>query len=302
MLFTGLTVLTAAAAGLAVRSEYEKKHFVTERYRITSDKIKGGEYNFVFLSDLHNNEFGPGNRALLEAIDAIRPDGVLIGGDMMIAKGGRDLTASLHLAEELASRYPVFYGNGNHEERLNREREVYGDLYDKFTARLKAAGVRYLSDQSEEFGSCIRITGANLDEQFYCHRFTLPKLPAGELERRVGAASRQRFQILLFHSPLFFEDCRRWGADLTLSGHFHGGTIRLPFLGGVMTPQYQFFLPWCAGRFDKDGRTMLVSRGLGTHSINIRLNDRPQLMWLTLSGEKGGSGVNRRRSSGTVMK
>ena len=55
-----------------------------------------------------------------------------------------------------------------------------------------------------------------------------------------------QYQILLLHSPLFFEECRRWGADLTLCGHFHGGTIRLPFLGGVMTPQFQFFIPWCA--------------------------------------------------------
>lgn len=288
MLFAGLAALAAAAAGLVARSEYEKKHFVTERYRITSDKIKDKEYNFVFLSDLHNNEFGPGSCKLLTAIEAIRPDAVFIGGDMIIAKGDGELEPALRLVEALAARYPVYYGNGNHEERLDREREVYGSRYDGFMARLQAAGVHYLSDRSEAFGEDIRITGANLDESYYRHRFTIPKLPEGELERRVGKASKDRFQILLFHSPLFFDDCRRWGADLTLSGHFHGGTIRLPLLGGVMTPQYQFFLPWCAGRFDRDGRTMLVSRGLGTHSINIRLNDRPQLMWLTIGGNGQG--------------
>lgn len=61
------------------------------------------------------------------------------------------------------------------------------------------------------------------------------------IEKKLGPASRDHFQILLAHSPLFFEAYRKWGADLTLSGHFHGGTIRLPVLGGVMTPQYQFF-------------------------------------------------------------
>ena len=110
----------------------------------------------------------------------------------------------------------------------------------------------------------------------------LPALPENELERHCGRADQSRFQILLLHSPLFFNNCRHWGADLTLSGHFHGGTIRLPLLGGIMTPQYQFFLPWCAGRFDKEGKTMIVSRGLGTHSVNIRLNDRPQLIHITL--------------------
>jgi predicted MPP superfamily phosphohydrolase len=69
---------------------------------------------------------------------------------------------------------------------------------------------------------------------------------------------------------------------LTLSGHFHGGTIRLPYLGGVMTPQYQFFLPYCAGEFRSDGKDMIVSRGLGTHSINIRLNNKPQVVVVDL--------------------
>ena len=95
--------------------------------------------------------------------------------------------------------------------------------------------------------------------------------------------------ILLAHSPLYFDAYAKWGADLTLSGHFHGGTIRLPGLGGVMTPQYQFFLPWCAGIFEKQGHYMAVSRGLGTHSINIRLNNRPQLLVIRICHPKEGS-------------
>ena len=99
-------------------------------------------------------------------------------------------------------------------------------------------------------------------------------------------SDHDRFQILLAHSPLYFEQYADWGADLTLSGHFHGGTIRLPLLGGVMTPQYQFFLPWCGGEFEKDGRKMLVGRGLGTHSINIRLNNISQLLVIKLLPDK----------------
>ena len=89
------------------------------------------------------------------------------------------------------------------------------------------------------------------------------------LERHLGPADDSRFQILLAHSPLYFEQYADWGADLTLSGHFHGGTIRLPFVGGVMTPQYQFFHPYCAGEFEKDGK-------------HIRFCNRPQLMVVRL--------------------
>lgn len=284
MLYACMAFLAAAAGGLWLRSEYERKHFVTDHYQITSEKIKGPNKEFVFLSDLHSNEFGVKNRRLTEEIGKINPDAVLIGGDMMVSRGGRDLRVTMELMEELASRFPVYYANGNHEERMKREKTVYGNLYEEFTSGLSGAGVIYLSDKSADFGTDIRITGCNMKERYYRHRFTVPDLPVGELERHVGKAESGRFQILLLHTPLFFESCRRWGADLTLSGHFHGGTIRLPLLGGVMTPQYHFFLPWCAGRFDKDGKTMLVSRGLGTHSINIRLNDRPQLIRITLKG------------------
>lgn len=289
MFITCVAVLAAAAAGLALRSEYERRHFVTDHYEIISDKIKDSEKNFVFLSDLHSNEFGEKNKLLIDEIDRIHPDGILIGGDMMVSREECDLRVTENLVRELASRYPVYYANGNHEERIRRERTVYGNLYDEFREILSEAGVIYLSDESVIVGDDIRITGCNMKEIYYRHRFTIPELPEDELERHAGKADGNRYQILMLHSPLFFKNCREWGADLTLSGHFHGGTIRLPLLGGVMTPQYQFFLPWCAGRFEREGKTMLVSRGLGTHSINIRLNDRSQLMWITLKGrEKGG--------------
>lgn len=281
MLKEMITGAACAAVGCWLRSEYEKKHFVTEHFFISSQKLLDGERNLVFLSDLHNNEFGTENENLLSEIDRICPDLILIGGDMMVCKGKREIEPALSFVERLAQRYPVYYANGNHEERMNREREIYGDLYDIFQKRLSDAGVVYLSDASAEVGRDLRITGCNLKERYYQHRFTVPKLLPEEL-MRAGAADPNRFQILLLHSPLFFEACRKWGADLTLCGHFHGGTIRLPFLGGVMTPQYQFFLPWCAGRFEEEGKTMLVSRGLGTHSINLRFNNRPQLVWVTL--------------------
>ena len=107
-------------------------------------------------------------------------------------------------------------------------------------------------------------------------------MPEGYLQRKLGNTDPGRFQILLMHSPLYFAEARQWGADLTLSGHFHGGTIRIPGVGGLMTPQYQFFLPWCAGSFVEGQQAMAVGRGLGTHSINIRLNDLPQLLCVRL--------------------
>lgn len=270
----------ACAAGL-IRSQYERDHFVAEETVIVSEKIKAPR-TLVFLSDMHDKEFGAQNTRLLAAIADIHPDAVLIGGDTMVAKDGRgDLGATENLIRGLVPIAPVYYGNGNHEQRLNTEREVYGDSYRRFCRLLKAYGVTYLSDASVEIGEDLVISGLNIEKVFY-KDFVPAKMKTEYLTRHLGVADPGRFQILLAHSPMFLDAYGAWGADLTLSGHFHGGTIRLPYLGGVMTPQFQFFLPWCAGTFEENGHHMIVSRGLGTHSVNIRFNNKPQIVVVKL--------------------
>jgi len=280
MWFAAGVFCAAAGAVSLLRSEYEREQLSVERTVIESSKI-GKNLRLVFLSDLHSHCFGEDNKRLLKAIDHVNPDVVLVGGDMMVVKKTADTVVSLKLMEKLTNRYPVFYGNGNHENRMNQERLVYGDQYDTYEKSLKKLGVIVLRDRTELYRKDIAITGVDLKEG--CYKDFIPeRLLPEELEQKTGKAGEERFQILLSHSPLYFNTYRDWGADLTLSGHFHGGTIRLPFLGGVMTPQYQFFNPYCAGTFQKDEKYMIVSRGLGTHSINIRLNNKPQLVVVDL--------------------
>lgn len=272
-----------AGAGFWIRSEYEKDCLSSEIISISSEKIRSRK-RLVFLSDLHNKEFGEGNKRLLQAIDEARPDAVLIGGDMMVSKGHPEVEIPLALLKALSKKYPVYYGNGNHENRMVWERSVYGSLYETYQEQLKALGVIYLENSNSFLGEDIAVSGVDLGKRYYRKLFFQQQepLPTGYLEKRLGKAEEKRFQILLIHSPMYFKESADWGADLTLSGHFHGGTIRIPLLGGVMTPQYQFFLPWCAGTFEKNGKRMVVSRGLGTHSINIRIHNKPQLVVLDL--------------------
>lgn len=279
----GLMAASGIGLGLWARSGYEREHFVVEGCQIVSPKICR-EKKLVFITDVHDKEFGPANERLLKAVAECEPDGILIGGDLMVAKAGKgSLEASFRLLEGLAGIGPVFYSLGNHEARLDQERETYGDRYDRLLKRAEELGVCLLIDRTVPLGE-VDITGVDLPRSFYKKLFLERpvKMPAAYLARKLGTPDRNRFQILLIHSPLYFERCRQWGADLTLAGHFHGGTIRIPGLGGLMTPQYQFFVPWCAGSFEKDGKRMLVGRGLGTHSIDIRLNDLPQVLVVRL--------------------
>lgn len=285
-------ILMAAGCVCLARSEYEKKHFSVEAAQVVSGKL-AKDRCLVFLSDLHNNEFGPENRKLVEAITEIKPDAVLVGGDMIITRGEvrGDTRVTLALMRELSSRFPVYYGNGNHENRMTWERRIYGAQYENFKASLKSMGIVCLEDETAELGEDILITAVDLDPCFYRKALfqKVPEMETDYLDRKLGCVSAQpqtdKFRILLAHTPLYFKHYAAWGADLTLSGHFHGGTVRLPVLGGVMTPQYQFFFPWCSGDFEEYGRRMIVSRGLGTHSINIRFNNKPQLVVIQLKKE-----------------
>lgn len=271
----------AAAAGLAW-SKYERGHFVTEELVFSSSKIKEPAV-LVFLSDLHDNTFGEKNEKLLKEIKRIHPDAVLIGGDTMVTKPGRaDLSRTKELLQGISRlSCPVFYANGNHEQRMQRDRGVYGSMYDEFRKLLEEYQVNYLQNKTVQWRDDIAVSGVDIAWKYY-QDFHPDSMVPYYLARRLGKAESERFQILLAHSPLFFDAYAGWGADLSLAGHFHGGTIRLPGLGGVMTPQYQFFHPFCGGVFEQNGRWMLVSRGLGTHSINIRIGNRPQLAVIRL--------------------
>lgn len=279
-----LAMASAGVAGGLLRSQYERNHFVEEETLIVSPKVKRPR-KLVFLSDLHDKEFGAANEQLLKAIAGIRPDAVLIGGDTMVVKPGK---ASLEVTERLLDglcrlegKPAILYGDGNHEQRMQWEQAQYGTLYTEFREMLAARGILYLHDQTAMLGEDLAVSGLEIEKSYY--RDFAPNCMSAEYVREhLGMPDSDRFQILMAHSPLFMKAYDGWGADLSLAGHFHGGTIRLPGLGGVMTPQFQFFLSVCSGEFEQDGHHMIVSRGLGTHSINIRFNNRPQVVVIRL--------------------
>ena len=148
------------------------------------------------------------------------------------------------------------------------------------------AGVTFLENDSEVIrvrGNEICFTGLDLDLGFY-KKFDRPMMEEGYLDVILPEADPDRFNILLAHHPAFFEQYASWGADLTLSGHTHGGLIRFPGIGSVISSDLTLFPEYDAGRFEEDGHVMLVSRGLGTHTFHIRINDRAQVLICDLYG------------------
>lgn len=286
-----MTVFAAAAGLLLVESEYEKKHFETITYRVRTDKLDAAwdGVRIVFLSDLHDNCFGADNETLKSAIEEIAPDIVLIGGDMMVTKPWKkmDFSGLSNLISWISSRYPLYYANGNHESRMEREADIYPGWYDAFVKMLKDAGACYLSDSKAELvrgESKLYIYGLNVDEDYYKKGSKRP-FKDGYMRERLGEVSKDGYHLLLAHTPVYLEEYAKWGADLVLSGHFHGGTIRLPGIGGVMSPQFNFFSKYNNDMAVCDGIPMVISAGLGTHSVNVRLNNPPQIVVLEVKAE-----------------
>lgn len=102
------------------------------------------------------------------------------------------------------------------------------------------------------------------------------------LNRVLGNPEKKCFNLLIAHNPDYFDAYADWGADLTVSGHVHGGLMRLPFLGGVISPKLRLFPHYDGGRFEKDGKEMILSRGLGTHTLPIRIFNPGEMVVIRL--------------------
>ena len=116
-------------------SAWDCNRFVTMEYEVVSDKVMK-PCKFVLLSDLHNKSYGRDHEKLIKEIDGISPDAVLTAGDMLTASGSSSYQKALSLMRQLASRYKVYYGMGNHEYWLKLYPEQYGEIYDDYVAGL----------------------------------------------------------------------------------------------------------------------------------------------------------------------
>ena len=264
--------------------------FQTTHYQIRSAKLNGlkREWKVALLSDLHNYKFGKDNETLLEAIKREQPDTILIAGDMLVGKVGE----STDVAEQFVRRLPdiceTYYANGNHEYRMKIYEEKYGDAYKKYYKALTESGVRFLENEKVCMnwdGKEVEIYGLEIPAKSY-QRLNKAVFTKTEMEACLGQADRDKYEVVIAHNPAFVPTYLEWGADLILSGHLHGGIIRIPGIGGVITPQFRLF-PKYSGELTEEGEaSVVVSRGLGTHTIPVRVMNQAEFIVLHIGGKE----------------
>ncbi len=263
---------------------YDSNRFYKVTYEITSEHIDK-DFRFVFLSDLHNKQYGPDNEKLLAAIDACHPEAVFIGGDILTATPGKSVEPAAKFIHTLAQSYLIYYANGNHEQRLGLYPETYADMGEKYESLLQEEGVSRLVNEAEynaEHG--VEVVGCQIDRRYY-KRFKRIRMENDYLEEILPKKKEGKYTILLAHNPDYFKAYKAWGADLTLSGHVHGGVMRLPLLGGVLGTNFRFFPKYDGGLFKEDGKVMIVSRGLGAHTIPLRIFNPAELVEVIIRKE-----------------
>ena len=229
------------------------------------------------LSDLHGRSFGKNNVRLLRTLQKARPDMICICGDLFDEK--TDLTMLEPLLTGLTDIAPVYYVTGNHEWQVKNLREIL--------QKMRAWGVTVLENEGRVlFRGGAEMVVAGVHDP--CGPYDM-KTPAA-LVRELRSAQGNDFILMLSHRNDELAMWSQLGVQLVLSGHCHGGVVRLPFVGGVFGTRRELFPEDDAGVYRQDGTTLFVSRGLGYTNVHFRLFNRPHVPIMIL---RSGKNVNK---------
>lgn len=264
-------VILILIAALIAWAAIDSRNIDVTRFTVSGAPEAFSGFKIVQISDLHNAEFGTDNQKLIDILKSEAPDAIVITGDLIDAR-----RTNTEIAESFARRCmeiaDCYYVPGNHEARLD-------STYDAFESALIADGVNVLRNGSVRIRKemdAIRIIGVD-DPAFAKASDAITNLDAA-----LEALSSDDFTILLAHRPELIDEYSKWGIDLVLSGHAHGGQIRLPGIGGLYAPGQGFFPRYTSGSYTVGDTEMIVSRGIGNSAFPLRVNDRPEIVIVTL--------------------
>lgn len=197
----------------------------------------------------------------------------------------------INLVKKISKDYPVYYIDGNHEQLV--EYNNVG-VYDEFISSLKELDVKVLKNTKvkiQKGSSYLNMYGLNVDLVYYSTKAALKESNIEYTEDNFSKTINKetfesdKYNILLTHNPIYFEVYEKSGVDLILAGHVHGGIIRIPFKGGLLSPDQEWFPKYYHGLYTINDTNMIVSAGLGNDTVNFRIFNPFEMNLITLRSE-----------------
>lgn len=263
----------------SVYCTYQNNMLTVTEYEIADEKLPEGfdGFTIVQISDFHNPRSDFLKESVLAETKRLSPDIIVLTGDFIDSRRPKP-EISLEFAEELVKIAPVYFAPGNHEARIP-------EIYELFESELRRLGVKVLRNSSAKIntkGEEINIIGID-DATFY-----------GTEDKYISTAKaiddtlydKELFTITLSHRPEVFSVYVEKEQDLVFSGHLHGGQFVIPYLGGLYMPTEGFFPEYWSGVHTENSTAMVVSRGIGNSAFPIRINNRPELVFVTLKTQE----------------
>ena len=272
---------------------FSKYGLKVEEYDLKYEKAEAS-FKIVQLSDLHSASFGKDNGRLIEKVRGEKPDIICFTGDT-VSSTDVDFSVATKLVGTLTEIAPVYVSLGNHETDLKKEE------LERFISEMVDAGATVLEKEYVDVkinGCDVRIGGTSgyglwtgfwedsygknaedywNDESFSEQKFLL------------DFQDTDAYKILLLHRPeaptLFWSDNGWYDVDLVLSGHTHGGQVRLPFIGGLYAPEEGWFPKYEYGYFRKNDVDIIISAGLGSGRTMPRFNNIPEIVSVTVTSD-----------------
>lgn len=267
---------------------YENAYMLNiNTYTIKNKKITASfnGYTILQLSDLHSAKFGDNNERLIKKINKINPDIIVTTGDMMNSEKD-DGETFINLVKQL--NYPIYFIKGNHEQICEHNTQSIYDNYKNELVKNKVHIIHNDKVNLKKGNDSINLFGYDLPLLYYSKKEELKRqgntydIHVFEKSIPLNKFEKDKFNILLVHDPSKFKTYQYVGADLILSGHIHGGIIRIPFVGGLVSPYGDFLPKYSKGKYTENNKDLIVNAGLGNYTVNFRAFNPPEISVIKL--------------------
>lgn len=244
------------------------ERLILRTYTVTSPKLTA-EVRLAVVTDFHSSDNADDVVAM---VASCAPDAVLMVGDMFDDDTqNRPTERTLSLMRQLSAQYPCYYVSGNHEAWTGEMDALYQQTEEAGVTVLRmSSGVLTVRGQ--------RIALCGIPDPYEMVFSGAPDTEE-QLRQAMENVDSADFTVLLAHRPELLAKYAQFPLDLVVSGHAHGGQVRIPgVLNGLYAPNQGWFPKLAGGAYTQDGTTLIVSRGLAVRTRLPRIFNRPEVV------------------------